>query len=136
MEFDRRGTVVSKNAFYLPKDLRCCVVGKSSAGKTTLLLHMLLEDGILDWNNLILCGKSHHQVQYKVLIAGLSKGLSKSQIRTLFEQQKRIDEFGGVEKFLQYYDGVCKGSDLTFKIIADLDELPDPSELDARRKIS
>ena len=95
---------------------------------------MLLEDGILDWNNLILCGKSHHQVQYKVLIAGLSKGLSKSQIRTLFEQQKRIDASGGVGKFLQHYDGACKGGDLMFKTIADLDKLPDPSELDATRK--
>ena len=95
---------------------------------------MLLEDGILDWNNLILCGKSHHQLQYKVLIAGLAKGFNKSQIRALFEQQKRIDEFGGVDKFLQHYEGVCKGTDLSFKIISDLDELPDPSELDAKRK--
>ena len=128
------GTIASNNAFYLPKDLRCCLIGKSSAGKTTLLLHMLLEDGILDWDNLILCGKSHHQLQYKVLIAGLAKGFNKSQIRALFEQQKRIDEFGGVDKFLQHYEGVCKGTDLTFKIISDLDELPDPSELDAKRK--
>lgn len=128
------GTVISNNAFYLPKDLRCCLIGKSSAGKTTLLLHMLLEDGVLDWNNLILCGKSHHQMQYKVLIAGLSKGLSKSQIRALFEQQKRVDEAGGVNKFLENYDGACKGSDLSYKIIADLDQLPDPSELDPTRK--
>ena len=95
---------------------------------------MLLEDGILDWNNLILCSKSHHQIQYKVLIAGLSKGLSKSQIRAWFEQQKSVDEFGGVDKFLQNYDGACKGNDLTYKIISDLDELPDPAELDSTRK--
>ena len=72
--------IVNINAFYLPRDLRCCIVCKSSSGKTTLLLHILLEDGILDWDNLILCRKSHHQIQYKVLIAGLLKGLSKSQI--------------------------------------------------------
>ena len=126
--------IANNNAFYLPRDLRCCIVGKSSSGKTTLLLHMLLEDGILDWNNLILCGKSHHQVQYKVLIAGLLKGLSKSQIRTLFKQQKRIEAVGGIEKVLNDYDGACKGSDLKFSTISDLDELPDPSELDISRK--
>ena len=71
---------------------------------------MLFEDGILDWNNSILCNKSHHQAQYKVLIAGLSKGLSKSQIRALFEQQKRIDAAGSVKKVLHYYEAHAKAT--------------------------
>ena len=82
-------------------DLRYCIIGKSSAGKTKLIISSaILEDGILDWNNSILCGKSHHQIQYKVLIGGLSKGLSKSQIRSLCIHHKRVDKEGGIETFL------------------------------------
>ena len=47
---------------------------------------------------------------------------------------KRVDEEGGIETFLQHYDGACKGNDLTFQTITDLDKLPDPSELDTSRK--
>ena len=79
-------------------------MGKSGFGKTVLLTFLLLEPGALDYNNLIICGQSLHQPEYKVMRAAFKKGLSKSQIKVLFECQDDVIEQGGIERVMQEYD--------------------------------
>ena len=101
----------SKNhAFFLPRNIRSIICGKSGCGKTTLLTHLLLEPDILDYDTISVCGNSLHQPEYRVMEAAFKKKLSKSQIKVLFEEQDEVENLGGVEKLIQAYNGTCKGN--------------------------
>ena len=93
--------VQRQHHFLLPRDIRAIIVGRSGMGKTVLLTYLLLEPDILDYNNLIVYGRSLHQPEYKIMKAAFDKGLSKGQIKVLFQSQNEIREVGGVEKFIQ-----------------------------------
>ena len=77
----------------LPRDIRAIIVGKSGAGKTTLLAHLLLEPEMLDYENLMICGRSLNQPQYQVMQHGFNNNPSKQQIRKLFKHQEQIMRF-------------------------------------------
>ena len=125
---------VNKNhCFLLPRDIRAIVVGKSGFGKSTLLTHLLLEPGMLDYDTLTVCGRSLHQPEYKIMNAAFSKHLSKAQVNKIFEQQDRIMEIGGAEEFIEDYEGECKGG-IDTKFYDDVANIPDPSEHDPSRK--
>ena len=74
-----------RNSPNLPKSIRGLIIGKSNCGKTTLLLNLLLQPGWLDYNHLLVFGKSLHQREYQILKAGFEKGLSKAQISNIFK---------------------------------------------------
>ena len=76
--------------------MRAIIIGESGCGKTTLLLNLLLQEKWLDYNNLIICGKSLHQPEYRLLDAALSKGYSKKEIRKLIETGS-----GNVDNFIK-----------------------------------
>ncbi len=126
--------IEKNNAFYLPRSIRGLIIGKGGAGKTTLLTHLLLEPDVLDYNNISICGRSLHQPEYQALMAGFNKKLSKSQIRTLFQQQHEVQRQGGIERFLGQYQGPCKGQGVLSSFYNDVNQVPDPSELDPTRK--
>ena len=44
--------------------MRCIIAGESGCGKTNLLLKLLLLDDWLEYDKIILCGKSQHQPEY------------------------------------------------------------------------
>ena len=46
------------NNSLFPRSIRGLIVGKSGCGKTTLLLNFLLRPGWLDYDNLMVFGKS------------------------------------------------------------------------------
>ena len=69
--------------FLLPRNIRAIVCGKSGVGKTCLVTYLLLEPDALDYNNLIICGKSLHQPEYKIMKVTFSRGWSKSQVNKL-----------------------------------------------------
>ena len=118
-----------KHSFLLPSSLRCIITGKSGVGKTSLLLHMLLEPDILQYDTLTVCGASLHQKEYKVLEHSLAKGLSKSQIKVLFQRQREVEEEGGIQNVLNSYDGLCRGG-ITGNFFTDIPKIPDPSSYD------
>ena len=116
-----------------PRDIRGILIGKSGVGKTTLLTHLLLEPDMLDYDTLMVCGKSLHQPEYKVIRSAFDKKLSKSQVANIFEFQGVLDEYGDIDGFLEQYDGDCRGGiDAVFN--DDVTTIPDPSTLDPERK--
>ena len=59
---------------WLPSpSMRSIIVGESGCGKTMLLLKLLLLDDWLDYDKIILCGKSLHQPEYQLLISSIEK---------------------------------------------------------------
>ena len=120
----------AKHYFLLPKSIRGLIIGRSGCGKTTLLNNLLLKEGFLDYENLLVFGPSLHQPEYRIMKAAFDKKLSKDQIRVIFERQKEINLAGGPEKVIEDYDGICKG-----KIKADFhaqsETVPDPVTLNA-----
>ena len=121
------------HAFFLPRNIRSIICGKSGCGKTTLLAHLLLEPNILDYDTLSICGNSLHQPEYRVMEAAFKKNLSKSQIKVLFEEQNEVEKCGGIEKLIQAYNGKCKGN-IKSHFYTDVASIPDPSEHDPTRK--
>ena len=67
----------------LPSSLRGLIVGKSNSGKTVLLLNLLLRDGWLDYNNLLVFGNSLHQEEYRIIKKGFEIGLSRNRTDVL-----------------------------------------------------
>ena len=116
-----------------PRDIRGILIGKSGVGKTTLLTHLLLEPLMLDYDTLMICGNSLHQPEYKVLRSAFEKNLSKAQVAHLFECQDDVREFGGIDEFLEQYDGSCNGG-IKAVFIDDVTSIPDPSTLDPKSK--
>ena len=91
------GSIEKNHSTFLPRDVRAIIVGKSGCGKTTLLTYLLLEPNMMDYENLMLCGRSLHQREYRIMQMGFDKGLSKNQIRRIFKKQDHIMKEGGVD---------------------------------------
>lgn len=62
-----------------------------------------------------------------------SRNLSKKQVRTIFENQDKITELGGVEEFLEDSGVQCKGG-IDATLYGDVAEILDPSAYDTSRK--
>jgi len=73
-----------------PRNIPGLIVGKSNCGKTTLLLNFLLRPEWLDYDNLIVFGKSLFQPEYRILKKALEEQLSKGAIIRLFDNQNEI----------------------------------------------
>ena len=121
------------NNFLLPRDIRAIVIGRSGAGKTALITYLLLEPEILDYNNLIVYGRSLHQSEYQLMQAAFNKKLSKAQIKVLFQNQNDVVNEGGIEKVIQNYDGPCKG-DIDASFETNDSAILDPKDYDTNKK--
>ena len=117
----------------LPRNMRALIVGKSFCGKSTLLYNLLLKPW-LDYENLIVFGKSLHQKEYQIIKSGFDHGFSKEQIANVFNNQVPLLE-AGIDPFqaIEQYDGP-KEDNITAHFFDDCDMIPDPSELDPRVK--
>ena len=61
---------IIENIDLLPNSVRGLLIGSSNSGKAFLLFQMLLADGFLDYDNLLIFSKSLNQNEYQVLIEG------------------------------------------------------------------
>ena len=117
----------------LPKNLRALIVGKSASGKSTLLYNLLLKPW-LDYDNLMVFGKSLHQHEYQIIQAGFEHGLGKEQIANVFQNQIPLLEAGiSPFKAIQEYTGPKENS-VNASFFTDCELIPDPSELDPNAK--
>ena len=116
-----------------PRNLRALIVGKSNSGKSTLLYNLLLKPW-LDYENLIVFGKSLHQNEYQIIKSGFEHGLGKEQIANVFQNQKALLD-AGISPFeaIQQYTGF-KEDLITANFYTDCELIPDPSELDPETK--
>ena len=126
------GSIKRNHCSLLPRNVRAIIVGKSGCGKTTFVTSLLLKPDVMDYNKLMVCGRSLHQPEYEVIRSGFDKGLSKNQVRTLFRKQDGIMEQGGVDKVLSTVD-ICKGG-INASFFNDVEMIPDPTEHDASQR--
>ena len=120
-----------KNSNLLPSSIRGLIVGRSSCGKTVLLLNLLLKDGWLDYNNLLVFGNSLHQPEYEILKKGFETGLDKTQILNVFENQDNIK--GPILKAIEEFNGIREGP-IKAEFYENCDMIPDPKVLDPKLK--
>ena len=111
----------------LPQSLRALIVGRSNAGKTNFLLNLLLRDGFLDYNNLLVFGNSLHQDDYQVIKKGYEKGLSKIQLSNLFQNAE--DPLSMID----HYKGKLLGG-MKAEFNDNCDDIPDPKTLNPKLK--
>ena len=111
----------------LPQSLRSLVVGRSNCGKTNFLLNLLLRDGFLDYDNLLVFGHSLHQDDYQVIKKGYQKGLSKDQLSNLFQNAE--DPLSVID----HYKGELKGG-IKAEFYENCDDIPDPKTLNPKLK--
>ena len=118
----------------LPQNLRGLIVGKSNCGKTTLLFNLILQDGWLDYDHLLVFGKSLHQKDYQIIKNGFAEGLSKNQISNLFVNQNLLKQ-ANIDPS-EAIDYATKSPTRTIKaeFFEDCSAVPDPKDLDATEK--
>ena len=127
--------VVRNHSPIFPRDIRALIVGKSGCGKTTALLHLLLEPDMLDYDTLTVCGNSLHQPVYKVLNTCFTNNLSKAQTRRLFIKQNHLQKQynGEIEQFIDTYPGRRMGG-IDARFLEDVADIPDPMDHNPNRK--
>ena len=78
------------NSPLLPESIRGLIVGKSGCGKTCLLLNLLLQPGMLDYNSLKIYGRSLFQNEYKIIKEAFMNNIPKECILKLFSMREEI----------------------------------------------
>ena len=76
----------------IPDSFRMLIVGRSGCGKTSLLMRLLLEPNLLDYNKLFIFGRSLHQKEYQILKAGFENNLTKEQIIQILKYNDMIND--------------------------------------------
>lgn len=118
----------------LPYNFRMLIVGESGCGKTTLLMQLLLQENLLNYNKLYVFARSLHQPEYQCLIEGFKNRLSKSDIIYLLNVGADIESKKVSIK--QVAEGLSlsseKSSDITAEFYNSSDDIPDPSDLDTK----
>ena len=77
----RNDTSIKRNhSILLPRNIRAIIFGKSGCGKTTLLTSLLLDSHMMDYDNLMVCGNSLHQPEYRIMKMGFDKGTSRKSL--------------------------------------------------------
>ena len=130
--FTIKNKVVRNNIPYIPGDFRGLIVGPSACGKSVVLFNLLLKDGWLDYNHLLVFGNSLHQKEYRIIREGFEKHLNKSELLNLFRNQDFMDPFEVLENLPS--GGLRSKPEITAEFYEDCSKIPDPKELDPRLK--
>ena len=118
------------NSPLLPSNFRCLIVGRSNSGKSVLLFNLLLKNGWLDYNNLLVFGNSLHQPEYELIKKGFENKLKKEDILDIFQNQ---NDFKNPEEAIEKFNGIQNG-EITAEFFENCDLIPDPKSLDPQLK--
>ena len=127
--FAIKNSLKRENNPLLPSSLRGLIVGRSNSGKTVLLQNLLLRNGWLDYDNLLVFGNSLHQEEYQIIKRGFEMRLGKEQLLNLFRNQEHVAPLDALEN----YKGNALGG-ITAEFYEDCDAIPDPKTLDPNKK--
>lgn len=117
---------------HFPHTFRALIVGQSGAGKAALLMKMLLQEGLLNYDKSFVFAKSLYQPEYKILKSGLENNLSKKDIIAMLRnseyKEKNNFEFDEIAEALKEISH--EQSDIECEFHGTPELIPDPSELD------
>ena len=130
------GNTIKVHNDMFPSTFRMLIVGQSGCGKTTLLMKLLLDKNMLNYDKLYVFAPSLYQKEYEVLQAGFDNQLSKENILYLLNSGDLIDKTWKGEK--PTIETVAIGLSMTQKhpsqITAEFHknegDIPKPEELD------
>ena len=124
------------NSPLLPKSVRGVIVGKSGCGKTTLLCNLLLQPEWLDYDKLMVYGKSLFQPEYRVMKKAFELELPKKDIfKVLENSDKVINSDVDVNTLLEHWAKANKNdSPINAKFFESGDDVCDPKDLDPNDK--
>jgi len=80
------------HASCLPHNFKMLIIGSSGQGKTTLLMKLLLQKGLVNYDKLYIFAKSLYQPEYRVIQAGMENKLSKNNILKLLNAGNEIKD--------------------------------------------
>lgn len=118
-----------------PTNFRMLIVGQSGCGKTTLLMRLLLEPNLLNYNKLYVFSRSLYQPEYQCLIEGFKNNLPKTDIIELLNAGKLIKKKDtsiqelAVGLRLDNLEREIEPSDIEAEFYNSSEDIPDPSEL-------
>ena len=126
------------NSSMLPDSIRALIVGRSGCGKTSVLMRLLLEENLLDYNKLFICGKSLHQIEYQILKYGFENRLDKQHIVNLLKINDQINELNLdpidlIKTFGCVLADNMKGN-ISIQCYENSCEIPDPKEFNKNDK--
>jgi GTPase SAR1 family protein len=84
------GTGIKNHNQAISPSFRMLIVGASGMGKTSLVMRLLLEKGLLNYDKLYVFSKSLYQPEYSVLINGFKYGLTKSNMLKILRSGELI----------------------------------------------
>jgi GTPase SAR1 family protein len=84
------GTGLKNHNEAFPPSFRMLVCGSSGCGKSSLVMRLLLEKELLNYDKLYVFSKSLYQPEYQVLINGFRYGLKKSNMLKILKSDELI----------------------------------------------
>ena len=119
-----------------PHNVRMLIVGQSGCGKTTLLMRLLLEPNLLNYDKLYVFARSLHQPEYQCVMEGVKNGLSKSDIIELLNAGKLINKHNStIEELalglaLDNEENGIEPTSIEAEFYTSSEDIPDPADLD------
>jgi len=139
MNYFYKLNTTNPHASCISNNFRLVIVGASGSGKTSQLMKLLLQKGLINYDKLYIFAKSLYQPEYRVIQAGMENKLSKSNILKLLNAGDEIkdkkycstDDIPTIESVAAAMATLhSKPSTLEAEFHSNADEIPDPADLD------
>jgi len=121
---------------YFPESFRMLIVGQSGAGKTAMLMRLLLTPALLNYDKLYVFARSLHQAEYQCLMEGFENKLHKLDVQDMLgvgdlirKKKSSIKEVAVGLREHNDENGI-EPSTIEAEFYSSSNEIPDPAGLD------